>query len=419
MTSDLLYDTRLLKQVATINNEALSETTDPDYLLRYVDIGNVDSSGTIHEIAEHRFQEAPSRARRIVRDGDVIVSTVRTYLQAIAPIVSPPQNLIVSTGFAVVRPKPEVLDPGFCKYALREPYFIHEVMARSVGVSYPAINASELANIPIRVPPLQIQRAIANFLDYEIAKSDALIVKKRQLLKLLEERRQAIITHAVTSGLNADAPMKDSGVEWLGEIPDHWMVIQLRQALASFEYGISTNLSGEGQYKVLTMGHIVNGRLTIPDEGCLEEEPEIILEHHDLVFNRTNSLEQVGKVGIFEGQKEDKISIASYLVRLRSNDRALPVYLNYLLNSNWMLAEARARALPSINQANLNPSRYTSIPIPLPPVIEQMEIVTYLDQQVAKLDGLQDKVQVAIDRLQERRIALISEAVTGKIKVTE
>ena len=130
-------ESRRLKYTATINDEALPEITDPDYELRYIDIGNVDSQGTIHDIVSYRFEAAPSRARRVVADGDVIVSTVRTYLQAIAPIENPPNNLIVSTGFAVVRPLNALLDREFCKYALREKHFLWEVESRSTGVSYP------------------------------------------------------------------------------------------------------------------------------------------------------------------------------------------------------------------------------------------------------------------------------------------
>jgi len=111
---------RKLKYVATINDEALGEDTDADFEMRYIDISNVDSSGKINEFATYRFKDAPSRARRRVRDGDVIISTVRTYLQAIAQIIQPPANLIVSTGYAVIHPRPEHFDTRYCKYALRE-----------------------------------------------------------------------------------------------------------------------------------------------------------------------------------------------------------------------------------------------------------------------------------------------------------
>jgi type I restriction enzyme S subunit len=211
-----------LKYAATINDETLAEDTAPEYELQYVDIGNVDSSGSVHEISLYRFADAPSRARRQVRDGDVIVSTVRTYLQAIAPIQKPPENLIVSTGFAVIRPRASVFDPGFCKYAVRGPVFLAEVEMRSVGVSYPAINASDLGGIPIHLPTLQQQRAIAGYLDRETPRLDALVAAKGRQLGLLAEKRRALITRAVTRGLDPCAPLHDSGISWLGLIPAHW-----------------------------------------------------------------------------------------------------------------------------------------------------------------------------------------------------
>ena len=120
----IAHQQRRLKYAATINEETLGEDTPPDFEISYVDISNVDSLGRIHDVIDYTFEKAPSRARRVVRDGDVIISTVRTYLQAIAPIQDPPQSLIVSTGFAVLRPRRDQLDPRFCNYALREPRFL-------------------------------------------------------------------------------------------------------------------------------------------------------------------------------------------------------------------------------------------------------------------------------------------------------
>jgi type I restriction enzyme S subunit len=406
-----------LKYATNLNPEVLSENTHPDYLIEYVDISNVNALGEILEVQEYRFEDAPSRARRVVRQGDTIISTVRTYLKAIAFLENPSENLIVSTGFAVLRPKPN-LHPKFLAYVVQAVEFIDTVVANSTGVSYPAIAPSRLGDLPIWFPvSIDEQRAIAAFLDRQTAKIDALIAKKRELIAALHEKRSAIISHAVTKGLNPDAPMKDSGIEWLGEIPAGWDIIALKHALRNYEYGISASLSGTGSYRVLTMGHVQDSKLLIPEEGCLTERPSLFLQHHDLVFNRTNSLELVGKVGIFEGVEADEISIASYLVRMQTNDRANPLYLNYLLNSGWMLAEAKSRALPSINQANLNPTRYTNIKIPLPPRTEQETIISYLDHQVGEIDAVIMTAEATIERLQEYRSALISAAVTGRIDV--
>jgi type I restriction enzyme S subunit len=198
------WETQRIKYVSSVNDETLEEGTDPDSDLLYVDIGSVDQNAGILKKESMRFESAPSWARRRVRHGDVIVSTVRTYLRAIAPVVNPEPNLIVSTGFAVVRPK-DCLDNAFAAYALRAPYFVDGVVARSVGVSYPAINASDLVALPIALPPLTVQRAIAAFLDRETARIDALIEKKQRQIELLQEKRAALISHAVTKGLDRNA----------------------------------------------------------------------------------------------------------------------------------------------------------------------------------------------------------------------
>ena len=191
---------RKLRYLASINDDVLPETTDSDFEIQYIDIGNVDSTGRISKPVTHRFENAPSRARRLVRDGDVILSTVRTYLQAIAQIKEPPDNLVVSTGFAVTRPIPGRFDPSYCKYALRDTAFLAEVERRSVGVSYPAISAWELGTIPVPWHPLPEQKAIARYLDSEVQRLDALLAEIRRSLELLEERRSAVVSWALRRG---------------------------------------------------------------------------------------------------------------------------------------------------------------------------------------------------------------------------
>ena len=195
---------RKLKHLASVNDDLLDENTDVEFEMRYIDIGNVDSSGRISEMPSFRFGDAPSRARRLVRDGDVIISTVRTYLQAITQIRNPPDNLVVSTGFAVVRPRQDRFDARYCRFALREPTFLAEVEKRSVGANYPAINVTDLADILIPVHSLPQQRAIADYLDREMARLDTLEVKIQSTITLLKERRAAIIAAAVTGQINVE-----------------------------------------------------------------------------------------------------------------------------------------------------------------------------------------------------------------------
>ena len=194
------WEVKRLKYSASINDEALPETTDPDMYLSYVDIGSVHSIHGITSTAEMAFEDAPSRARRIVRDGDTIISTVRTYLRAVAAIRNPIPNTIVSTGFAVVRPRS--VFSSFISYVLSEQGFIEAIMARSVGVSYPAINASEIGMLSIPLPPLHQQRAIADFLDHKTAKIDELTTKIGVAIERLQEYRSALITAAVTGKID-------------------------------------------------------------------------------------------------------------------------------------------------------------------------------------------------------------------------
>ena len=126
---------------------------------------------------------APSRARRLVCDGDTIVSTVRTYLRAIAPVSAPPPEMVVSTGFAVIRPR--AMDPGFASWVLREQGLVEEIVARSTGVSYPAINASRIGDLSVPLPPFDEQEAITDFLNRETERIDTLVAKQRLLVEWL------------------------------------------------------------------------------------------------------------------------------------------------------------------------------------------------------------------------------------------
>lgn len=185
-----------LKYQTSINDETLPEDTDPDFEILYVDIGSVGPTEGIVKKEKFLFEDAPSRARRIVKNGDSIVSTVRTYLRAIASIINPEDNLVVSTGFAVIRPKN--IFARYLSYVLNAPYFIEEVVSRSVGVSYPAINASTIGEIFIPIPSFTEQQSISVFLDAETVKIDNLVYKVEAAIERLKEYRTALISSTVT-----------------------------------------------------------------------------------------------------------------------------------------------------------------------------------------------------------------------------
>jgi type I restriction enzyme, S subunit len=192
-----------LKDVARFIDDALSETTDPEFEFRYIDIGNVSSAG--HILGEDRvlFAEAPSRARRRVKPGDSILSTVRTYLRAVALIEPPTDDLIVSTGFAVLRPEP-LVEPAFLWRVLQSEFFIQSVVANSDGVSYPAISPDDLMALPFWYPPnISEQRQLVGLANEKTELVDALLNSISEEARILSEYRRAVISAAAIGLLMA------------------------------------------------------------------------------------------------------------------------------------------------------------------------------------------------------------------------
>lgn len=406
------FPSRRLKYAATINDEALPEATDSDFELAYIDIGNVDSQGRVHDIVSYRFEAAPSRARRIVRDGDVIISTVRTYLQAIASVEAPQDNLIVSTGFAVVRPS-SVLDHRFCKYALRANRFLWEVESRSTGVSYPAINASDLGDIEISLPDMGTQRLIANYLDRETARIDRLIAAKERMLALLEEKRAALISRVVTRGLDPNVPLKPSGQEWLGEIPAHWHVERAKNL-----FSVRDERSDDGTEELLTVSHItgVTSR-SEKDVYMFEADDKAGYKRcmpGDLAINTLWAW--MGAMGI---SPLDGIVSPDYHV-YTSKGELLPEYVDLLCRSRPFVAEVNrwSKGVWS-SRLRLYPENFFEMRLPVPPHDEQLEIVRSIETDQYKASALRDRLQLSIALANERRAALITAAVTGQIPLEE
>ena len=195
------WEVKRLKHIARINLNTLTEGTEPDYVIKYIDIGNVGENGLLAEPEKMIFGNAPSRARRIIKKDNVIISTVRTYLKAIAHFPNPEDNLVCSTGFAVLEPG-NLIIPRFLYYLAHCDKFIETIMAYSVGLGYPAINTSVFAGFPVWLPTISEQETIAGYLDRETAKIDSLITKTRESIEKLKEYRTALVSAAVTGKID-------------------------------------------------------------------------------------------------------------------------------------------------------------------------------------------------------------------------
>ena len=192
---------RRLKYWVDTNKRTLSEKTDPNFQFRYIEIGGVSEGALLNEPAAIRFGSAPSRARRIVRQGDTIVSTVRTYLKAVWFADDEDDDLVCSTGFAVLTPKNDAF-PKFVSYVVQSDAFTNQVMANSVGVAYPAISMSKLRALSVPVPPMDEQRAIAEYLDTKTAAIDAAITHYERMAELVAEYWTVLVADAVTGRID-------------------------------------------------------------------------------------------------------------------------------------------------------------------------------------------------------------------------
>ena len=414
------WQVQRLKYVATLNDEALPEATDPEFEMTYVDIASVDAVAGITSTEIVMFDKAPSRARRIVRHGDVIISTVRTYLRAITAIQRSEPNLIVSTGFAVIRSRQ--LESSFASYALRAPHFVERVVANSVGVSYPAINANSLACFELAYPNADEQRAIAAFLDRETAKIDALVAKKERLRELLQEKRTALIARAVTRGLDPNVPMKDSGVEWLRQLPSHWTRLPLKRwVVTKITDGPheTPKFLDEG-VQFVSADAVYDGRIDFDRRrGFISEQLHKDYSRKcrpvrdDILVCKSGAT--TGKLAMVEVDFE--FSIWSPLALVRADVlRIRPRFLALALESGYVQEQIR-RTWSAGTQPNISMADLGQLFIAAPSIGEQDQILAWLNQKTGAFDEISTQIRTAIDHLQEYRTALISAAVTGKIDV--
>jgi type I restriction enzyme, S subunit len=371
--------------------------------------------GRCYHVSQERYELAPEIQ---LRAHDLLMMKDGAAMGKLAYVESVPGPACLNSHLLLFRPRDGRFANRFLFYLLGGPIFETYMIQERTGTTFFGISQESIGAFSVALPPVDEQRLILAFLAYELGKIDVLIAEQKRLLVLLKEKRQAVISHAVTKGLNPNAPMKNSGIEWLGKVPEHWEIGPLKRAFACVDYGISDSLESSGEIAVLRMGNINGGKVIMDDLKYVDSvAPGLLLEKGDLLFNRTNSLDLIGKVGIFEGGGDMRVSFASYLVRLRTRAGCVSGYFGYLLNTPGVLGEARANAIVAIGQCNLNPTRYGAFTVAMPPENEQREILAFLEEETSKLDTLTKESESAIALLRERRTSLIFAAVTGKIDV--
>lgn len=324
---------------------------------------------------------------------------------------------------------------AFCvieKQSLSKRFFFHllsalELNKFAIKTAQPLLNTEIVETQWISVPPFAEQTRIAEFLDVETGKIDALVAEQERLMALLKEKRQAVISHAVTKGLNPKAPMKPSGIEWLSDVPTHWTLKKMKQVSSlkgrlGWQGLKAEEYRDEGPF-VVSSAHFDN--FGIEWNACphvsterYELDNNIQLNNGDVLLMKDGAA--LGKLAYID-RLPDRACLNSHLLLFRplninEQDTYISRFLFFLMRTDYfqehITLHATGTTFLGISQEEIGNYR-----LALPPLDEQAEIVSYLENEVSKFDTLNAEAQRAIDLLQERRTALISAAVTGQIDV--
>lgn len=272
------------------------------------------------------------------------------------------------------------------------------------------------------LPPRDEQDAIVSYLDRATTRIDTLVAKKTRFIELLREKRQALITHAVTKGLDAGVPMKDSGVEWLGEVPEHWLPSKIKYLISSIEQGWSPQCDSfpadASQWGVLKVG-CVNGGEFNPQQNkalpaSLEPAPSLSLRRGDVLISRANTRELVGSCAVVQHDYPTLI-LCDKLYRLRPSPAISGELLSRMIHVYGRRDIETEASGASSSMVNIAQSTIREMMVFVPPRREQETIVDSIVQSTSRIDTLIAKTERSIELLREKRTALITAAVTGKI----
>ena len=333
----------------------------------------------------------------------------------------------ISSAYVMLTPTDKV-HSRFFYYLLKSSTYIQALQSTTNLVrDGQALRYENFTLVDLPLVPIEEQISIAHFLDQETVKIDELMAEQRRLIDLLKEKRQAVISHAVTKGINPDAPMKDSGIEWLGEVPAHWEVIQLKH-LVSTRKGAAFKIENfiDSGIPVVRASDIKNLTLRRPsiflEHELYSKYPRAVLAYGEIILSTVGSAAEVKNSAVGQIAKVP-MEMNGYL--LNQNTVIFSPQQNVLVNDFLFFAlqthsyrdHLDLHAHGTANQASLNVSDMISFWLSKPPISEQALIAKYLDKEMTNLKELMEQAERAIEILQERRTALISAAVTGKIDV--
>ena len=399
-----------------------------DTLVSFLPMELIGEDGQL-SLTQHKEIQQVQQGYTYFRTDDVIIAKITPCFEngkgALCKVLTNDIGF-GTTELHVLRPSLLLYAP-FLFHITKSPFFrILGAASMTGSAGQQRVSEDFIKDYPLALPPLVEQQAITAFLDREITKINELITKKERMIELLQQRRTAIITQAVTKGLNPDVPMKDSGVEWLGEIPAHWEMRRLKHSIYSIEQGWSPScenrLADAEEWGVLKVG-CVNGiefndneHKALPKD--LEPIPELEVKTGDILMSRANTRELLGSASIVR-QIRPRLLLCDKLYRFRINNKVLePEFFVISMKTSLIRFQLERDATgASSSMQNISQSTILNLFLSLPDTKEQEEIVSFLSIETAKIDKLISRIQDGIKKLKEYSTALISASVTGKIDV--
>ncbi len=414
-----------LKFIAPLRNERTDATSGhADYL----GLENIQSwtgkflPNTTSDISES--DEVASGTANVFYSGDVLFGKLRPYL---AKALHADKDGVCSTELLVLKPQPAI-HPRFLLYSTLSPDFVGQVDASTFGAKMPRANWEFIGSMKLPVPTYETQHIIADYLDRETAHIDALVKGKERMLALLEEKRAALISRAVTCGLNPNAPLKPSGLDWLRDIPAHWDMRRLKFVIKTLDQGcspIAANCPAESnEWGILKLSAVNKGRFKREENKALSVADENIqslsLRKGDVLISRGNTPELVADVA-YVPNDEPNLLLPDLIYRLKvRKDQVTPEFLTYFLITGVARVQIQRDARGSSgSMVKVSQGHVLDWHIPLPPLAEQAAIVSQIQASEIKSGAIQSMHSKSINLLKERRAALITAAVTGQIPLEE
>jgi type I restriction enzyme S subunit len=389
--------------------------------VRYLTTGNI-GEGYFKEQGDGFISEETLKKMNclIVYPGDLVISRLNKPIGRACLLPYTHDKYVIAVDNVVLRPNPKLYNRLFLKFAMNIDGYSEEANMISRGATMPRISRTLLGNIKLPIPSSDEQQKIANFLDKKVAEIDHILVKTRESIEEYKKYKQSLITEAVTKGLNPDVKMKDSGIEWIGEIPEHWEITRLKNLLDSpLKYGANSsgitydeNLPRYIRITDVTLDNNLkgDGKLSLP----IEEAEEFLLTDNDILFARSGAT--VGKTFLY---KEDYglSAFAGYLIKASVSDINEPEFIYYYTLSS-AYNEWKNRIFIQATIQNIGANKYSNMEIVIPSnKDEQIEIVKFIQEKTSHIDNLISQKEQLLSDFEAYKKSLIYECVTGKREV--